>query len=155
MGENGETIYCNGVGVRFCVSISGISEKGIWMSIDFGDFGNSYYLYANFEEGIRLENSMDFIASMTGKRGLPDFPDWASLENSPLAGMVMAIERQSGEGFLEDMGNSMDSLPKTVNGDRLMGCAFYFSLICRIFPFRFLIRKREGQKRSWPYSGIC
>ncbi len=147
--ENGETIYRSRVGVKFCISISGISEKGIWMSIDFGNFGNIYYLYANFEEGVRLEDSMDFIASMTGKSVLPDFPDWAPLENSPLTGMVIAIERHSGEGFLEDMGgeqNISDSLPKTLNGDRLMGCAFSFALDLPDVPIPFFEKEKGGAK---------
>ena len=41
------------------------------MSIDFGE---SYQLYVNFDEGISLDNAADFIASITGKSSLPDIP---------------------------------------------------------------------------------
>ncbi|MBD5106305.1 MAG: hypothetical protein HDT41_04930, partial [Lachnospiraceae bacterium] len=150
--ENGEILYRCRVGVKFCVPISGLSGKSTWMSIDFGDFGNSYYLYADFQEGILLENGMDFIASMTGKGNLPDFPDWAPVESSPLVGIVMAIERQRREVWQEhtgetgEEGNVSYGLPKTLNGDRLMGCAFYFALDLPDVPIPFFDKEQGGSK---------
>ncbi|MCI8768977.1 hypothetical protein D3Z62_19555 [Lachnospiraceae bacterium] len=69
--KDGEAIYQCRVGVKFCVPISSISGQGVWMSIDFGE---SYQLYVNFDEGISLDNAADFIASITGKSSLPDIP---------------------------------------------------------------------------------
>ena len=148
--KDGEAVYQCRVGVKFCVPISGISGQGVWMSIDFGDFGESYQLYVNFDDGISLDNAADFIASMTGKSGLPDFPEWTSFGKTPLVGIMMTIERaQSVEmwktDLLEDRIYSQGLL-RTQNGDRLMGCAFYFSLDLPDIPIPFFDRGQGGAR---------
>lgn len=126
---DGQTYYRCRVGVRYRMEIPGLLENGVWMSVDFGRYGGNYYIYANFDEGLALQDGSSFITSMTGKTGLPDFPDWADMDKLPLKGIVMVVEQlQEGE-------------------QRLMGCAFRFALDLPDIPIPFF-EKAEGGARA-------
>lgn len=128
---DGETVYQCMTGVRFLVPVTGLSEDGVWFDVDFGSYGDVYYLYANFKGGMKIADAAGLITEMTGHNDLPDLPDWASLSGLPLKGVTMEIDRQMWR-------------VKKERTEQLTGCSFDFILDLPTLPLPFFDKAAEG-----------
>ncbi len=129
--SDGETVYQCRAGARFQIPVAGLSKDGVWFDLDFGSYGDVYYLHAGWEGGRRTADAAGLIAELTGHSELPNLPDWASLSGLPLKGVTMEIDRQMWRAQEE-------------RTQQLTGCAFYFSLDLPALPIPFFDQAAGG-----------
>lgn len=134
--QNGDPIYRCRTGVMLLTPFPELSKDGVWLSVDFGDYRNGYTLFVNFEKGIQAADVGGFIAAITGKTWLPDFPEWADIYKIPLTGLVIGMEGQDFgyDGCL------------TEDREQMTGAGFHFALELPDIPIPFFDKEQGGAK---------